>query len=213
MRRALIAAAAVFLCAFTTCGSKTQPASGAVVPLKDTCPTGDVAALEAEAVADLEATGDAGTPLSTGPALRPPRPNFTSRLLIPPAKPGEIVADFAGCLSLAEATAEAGARFPVPPPTRGPNPDQVRVNPMGEGIVIAHELSHACCLQGEATARVEGTKLVVTEKLTGTPCRCMCASTIRSAVGLSPGTYTVVVQVDESGSLRDAFQGEVTVTK
>jgi hypothetical protein len=61
------------------------------------------------------------------------------------------------------------------------------------GIVVRHNFSHACCLKGAVTTTVSGGNVEVVESLTGTPCRCLCASTLRTTIPLRPGTYNLVV--------------------
>lgn len=140
------------------------------------------------------------------PAATPVRPVFQSKPLLPPQRPGESVSEMTGCLAPESRTEGGGARSPAA------GHSVVRLNPIFEGMIVTHELDHACCLRAEISTAVEGAQLRVMEILSGTPCRCRCASTIRTAVGLAPGTYTVWVAVQEpDGRLTVAHTGEVTL--
>lgn len=202
---------------WSACASRPEgPSTTTVASKDDACATGEVAALDegdALAMDGGVSTISASRAHGPGPALKPPKPSFTSRLLLPPSTPGENVSDFTGCLSLQEATEESGARFPAPAVTRGPPPkDPVRLGPMGRGVVVSHGLVHACCLKGEVLSEVQGTQVIITERLTGMPCRCRCSSTLRTAVGLAPGEYTVILRVQEGEDVREVFTGPVSVT-
>ncbi len=70
------------------------------------------------------------------------------------------------------------------------------------GALVTHPFSHSCCLKAEVSARIEGSHAIVLEKLTGKPCRCMCSSTLRTAVGLTPGWWTVVIDLDLGGKVK-----------
>lgn len=206
----LLAAAALAACASRPEG----PSTTTVTSKDDACAVGPVAALdEADALSFDGGVGPLSASRAMAPALRPPKPQFTSTLLLPPQTPGDNVSDFTGCLSLAEATEASGARFPAPVVTRDPPPEEpVRVGPMGQGVVISHDLAHACCLQGEVLSELQGSQVLITERLTGTPCGCRCSSTLRTAVGLSPGEYTVILRVQEGEDVREVFKGPVSVT-
>lgn len=173
-------------------------------------------------------TGEPGTAPeviapATGEAVRPQglggeanvggAPSLPGRILLPPAKAGESLAQFDGCLAVATPSDADGKRFPEAQKgaTRGPAPTNVRVTPTGGGIVVEHQVAHACCLKGEVTSDVEGGVVTVTEKLSGDPCRCRCTSTIKTAVGLAPGSYTVRVEVDENGRKRTAHEQPLTL--
>jgi hypothetical protein len=148
-------------------------------------------------------------PKAEGPALaglQGPPPSVAgvpAGLLLPPATPGDSRVAITGCL--AEADEAGGARHPVAVTRSAPATPEVTVSALGNGLIVAHDLAHACCLKGEVEARVEGTTVRVIETLSGSPCRCMCHSTLKTAVALVPGDYTVEVVV------KDGF-GEKTVT-
>jgi hypothetical protein len=148
--------------------------------------------------------------LSPSAALEAPRPVFQAHPLLPPAKPGATTSEVLGCLSGDEHTLATGARWP-PPSSERPQ-EAVRVNPLTGGLIVTHELAHACCLQAQVSAAVAGTAVKVTESLSGAPCACRCASRLRTAVGLTPGRYSVSVVVHGPGSQeRTAWSGETTL--
>jgi hypothetical protein len=55
--------------------------------------------------------------------------------------------------------------------------------------------------------------VVVTETLSGTPCRCRCSSNLRTSVGLAPGTWQVELKTVAPGRTWTAWSGELTVAK
>jgi hypothetical protein len=79
------------------------------------------------------------------------------------------------------------------------------------GVVVVHRLAHACCLAAQVTARVEGGRYFVTERLTGKACRCVCESTIRTVLATPPGTHPLALDLYTSGGNRRAFEGAVEV--
>lgn len=136
---------------------------------------------------------------TTGVAPAPARPTSAAPALLPPGDLGTSRSVLSGCL-LAASEAEAG-RFPPPPALRSAGP-KVTLAPVAGGALVSHELEHACCLKGEVATRLEGRTAIVRERLLGTPCRCRCASTLRTAVALAPGRWTVAVEVEEAGAVR-----------
>ena len=89
--------------------------------------------------------------------------------------------------------------------TKGPAAkDKVTVKPAPGGIAVVHALTHACCLEADTKAKVEGKTVEITVALSGTPCRCICSSTVQTKVTLDPGEYDVSVKVTEGGKTRDA---------
>lgn len=111
-----------------------------------------------------------------------------------PAAAGQARVSLEGCL--AQASEEAASRFPVRSGTRSaaePMTPPITTTLTGLGVTVAHALDHACCLAAKVQTTVEQGVITVAERLEGTPCRCHCSSVIRTEVGLSPGTYTVVV--------------------
>jgi hypothetical protein len=114
-----------------------------------------------------------------------------------------------GCL-LAAGEAEA-ARCPPPPVMRTGGLPAARVSPVAGGVVVEHPLTHACCLTARTTTRIEGRVAVVTEALGGNPCRCRCGSTLRTALRLPPGEWTVALDLEASGATQRILQQPVRV--
>ncbi len=133
------------------------------------------------------------TPTTAGPASSAaPAPG--PRADEAPAAAGTSRVSLEGCL--AQASEEAATRFPVRSGTRSasePMRPPITTTLTGLGITVAHELDHACCLAARVETKVEQGMITVAERLEGAPCRCHCSSVIRTEVGLSPGTYTLVV--------------------
>ena len=162
----------------------------------------------------LPARGAAQTPAQASPsppaqALRPPLPKGIApgkRPLLPPVKAGQTRSRVEGCLSDHAAGDKAGSRYPVTVMRGHDSPAPVRVVALGTGLVVHYELHHACCLSGEIETRVDGLELRVRVILTGTPCRCMCRSSLATAVGLAAGTYYVLVEVEQDGQQRTVHE-------
>ncbi len=125
-------------------------------------------------------------------------------LLLPPSEVGAHRSTVDGC---------AATPDKEPPATRSAPPDEsVVASATGGGLVLTHEVPHACCLKATTAVEVIGDRVVVTDTLEGTACRCRCSSTIKTAVGLKPGTYTVEVKTAEpNAAARSAWSGPVTV--
>jgi hypothetical protein len=70
------------------------------------------------------------------------------------------------------------------------------VRPIPGGVVVTHNLIHACCLQAEVTSSIEREVATVREHLTGEACKCDCASTLETALGLTPGDWIVRLLLD-----------------
>jgi hypothetical protein len=77
---------------------------------------------------------------------------------------------------------------------------------------VSHDLAHACCLVAAVDVSVKGGAIRVVETLSGAPCRCMCRSTIETAVGVGPGDYDVTLVLADSGGQRVVHEGKVTVS-
>lgn len=124
-------------------------------------------------------------------------------LLIPPPV-GETRTTVDGC---------AAKPDEEPPASRAALPDEkVVATPTGGGFVLSHDVPHACCLKAKTAVDVQGDKVVITDTFEGTACRCRCSSTIKTAVGLKPGAYTVEVKtVEPNAAARSAWSGPVTV--
>lgn len=101
-------------------------------------------------------------------------------------------------------------------PTRGTAEDSVseayNVTAIAGGVVVSHKVPHACCLKGEVATKVDGNVITVTEKLTGSPCRCLCGSGIETTVPVPAGEYDVKVVLEQPNSKpRDVTNQKVTV--
>lgn len=124
-------------------------------------------------------------------------------VLLPPAEAGGFRTAVAGCAATPEKEPEA---------TRSALPDEsVVATAVATGVVLTHEVPHACCLKPKTTVEVVGDKVTVTDTLEGTPCRCRCSSTLRTAVGLAKGSYTVEVKTVEPSQSRSAWTGPIAV--
>lgn len=130
-----------------------------------------------------------------------------------PGEPGSTRAVFAGCLTSTTRGESDGETFPAASKalTRGPVAPKVSVQVAGSGILVLHDLDHACCLTAKVESSREGQIVRIVEKLSGEPCRCMCQSTIRTAVGLAPGAYQVVLEVIEQGRTREVHRQAVEI--
>jgi len=120
-----------------------------------------------------------------------------------PDEPGRAHSEVKGCAAHPEAADQPPTRAVLPPA-------RLVVQPVRGGVLVTHDLPHACCLKGVIGTRVEGNVATVHEALTGTPCRCMCESTLRTGAALAPGRYRVVVEL-ERGDRTDVV-GEETVS-
>ncbi len=128
-----------------------------------------------------------------------------ARILQPPAEEGGHHFAVEGC---------AATPNVEPPATRGlPPEDKVEASALEGGVLLTHEVGHACCLSAATAVVLEGTRVVVTETLSGTPCRCRCSSSLRTAVGLKPGTWQVEVKTVVPGKTWSAWTGELTVAR
>jgi hypothetical protein len=126
-----------------------------------------------------------------------------------PAEPGASRSAFTGCLLAADEA--SAARFPPPPVTRVAGDPSVKVTAAPGGALVEHTLTHACCLRATVTTRLIGRTAAVLEQLGGEACRCRCGSTIRTAVALPPGTFTVTVDLEDSGGVHRVSEQPVTV--
>ncbi len=99
-------------------------------------------------------------------------------------------------------------------PALVPAPVGVSVFATPTGIEIRHALSHACCLKGAVAVARRSRAITMTERLTGTACRCLCQSEITSAVALAPGRYHLVVRTaQKGGEAPAAFDGTIDVPR
>ncbi len=83
---------------------------------------------------------------------------------------------------------------------------ELTVTPAAGGVRVVHEVAHACCLESKIETKVSGGTVTITESLFGTPCRCMCTSTISTSVRLGSGQYTLRVVVDHAGQQKTTEQ-------
>jgi hypothetical protein len=175
MTRRLIVVA-VLLAATACCHEPAQRRPADAAPAAAAPPA--VATATPPPAASPELAGKLGAKLHPGSQL--------------PAQSGASAATIEGCLT--SASEEAGQRYPAPATTRSAS-DQIELQPVPGGLVIVHQLAHACCLRGAVTSKIDGDAVIVTETLSGNPCRCMCGSTLRTAVRLAPGSYRLAVVV------------------
>jgi hypothetical protein len=162
-----------------------SPAGGGAAGASDPAPTSPPAGASSLGIASQSAAG-----------------------LVPPAEAGASRTSVSGCLTAA--TESEGSRFPAPPVSRNPTPP-VTVTAVPGGALVVHDLTHACCLRSQVTSSLDGRRAVVRETLTGTPCRCMCGSSLRTAVALPPGAWTVAVELETGGQVRLVSELPVTV--
>lgn len=204
--RLLLLGAAVALGAGCSHGSSTSPASGGAEQASAATPTPP----PSPRPAPPNAEGQVSSPLKPRPSLPGIQTVTAAPELVPPSGVGEVRMEAEGCL----AQPTRGSAFPPPAQSRSlGGGSQVRVTPVPRGITLLHPLEHACCLTARAQAQVEGQSVTVIETLEGEPCRCRCGSTVRSAVALAPGTYTLHVVVREPGGERTLFEGPVSVSQ
>lgn len=191
--------------ASTTAGEQPPPRLQRTPPPDSGTPAAQVAQDTAAERPSLEGPQVQGpsNPGKPVPGLR--------NVLVPPTTPGAAQVALDGCLAQADATEESGAHFPAPAPTRGPSKPTVSVEALGGGVLVVHELAHGCCLQADVKSLLEGRTVTVTETLSGKSCRCRCRSTVRAAVGLLPGDYTLKVVTDEAGNKQVAHEAALHV--
>ncbi len=127
-----------------------------------------------------------------------------------PLSPGISRTTVEGCLS-ASNVSEA-EHFPIKAPTRSAGP-AVTVTDTPSGVLVSHELSHACCLRADVSTRTEDRIIVVAEKLSGSPCRCMCASRVRTSLGLAPGPWHIEVTLDTGLGPKQVSTASVVVPR
>jgi hypothetical protein len=75
--------------------------------------------------------------------------------------------------------------------------DDVEVRTVPGGALVIHRLTHPCCLEANVRFLTRGNVATVHERLGGEPCRCVCQSTIETAIGLDLGMWTVRVEVEQ----------------
>jgi hypothetical protein len=107
-----------------------------------------------------------------------------------------------GCLSAAD-EAEM-ARFPAN--TRAA-PSGVRLEPDAGGVRVVHRFGHACCLKSDTRVERQGSLLTLTERLSGTACRCRCSSALTTRIELQAGDGELRVVLDEGGRAAEVYRG------
>ncbi len=184
-----------------TTSSVPAPAHPDAVTVQPSPPGGD--GVPGTSLADkVGGGGVAGVPpVQRGTLVRDQAPAAPSTL-------GQVGFASAGCATVA--SAEEGARFPARAPTRSGAPT-VSVTPVRGGASVKHEVTHACCLKAAAVSRVERRVVILTERLSGVPCRCLCGSTLTSSVALVPGDWKVAVDLDTNGSVERVGTFDVAV--
>ena len=115
------------------------------------------------------------------------------------AKLGEWQTEVEGCLALKGAE-PAATRSAVRAA------DEVRVESAKGYVRVAHHLSHACCLNSETRVEREAGVVRLTERLTGTPCRCQCESTIKTRFRLQASDRELSVQLEDKRAAREVHR-------
>lgn len=153
-------------------------------------------------------------PTAEAPPPPPPAAPSTGARPMPllPPGPGAVRSESTGCLVDVVSDDASATRHPEPTVTRG-GPAPVVVTATGLGVNVSHTFAHACCLKAATSVVVEGSQVRLTESLSGNPCRCMCGSTIRSAVGLGPGEYELTVLLEQGGSTTTVATEKVAVKR
>ncbi|HEX8440688.1 hypothetical protein [Archangium sp.] len=139
------------------------------------------------------------------------KPAGLKGILLPPDMPGQARVALQGCLAQPEGSETLGTTFPVAPPSRGPAKPAVEVSALGSGALVVHQLEHGCCLKADVKSSLEGQVVTLTETLSGETCRCRCGSTVRAAIGLESGDYTLRVITVEGGHSKVAHEAALTV--
>ena len=132
-----------------------------------------------------------------GAASPKPGPQPDGQVEKPTRSPAASQTELSGCL--AKRTAAVKRRAPAP-------------RAAGSAIVVEHGLRHACCLAGKVETKVGGNSVEVVEHLRGTPCRCMCQSTLRTRIPLAPGVYRLTVWLDNRGTRERITADRLEVT-
>jgi hypothetical protein len=102
---------------------------------------------------------------------------------------------FQGCLSKPAQAQNNPTRS-----SRAATPETFTVTPLGNGALVTHRFPHACCLSATTETTVAANTINVQERLTGTPCRCVCDSTIQTRVNVPPGDYDVRLTLNTNGA-------------
>jgi hypothetical protein len=141
-------------------------------------------------------------------------PGATTFHLPPPVMKPELLAAAAGETSVQITGCALDGKEAAPTrsaPMRKRTEDSVTVKADKGAVVVEHFVNHACCLKGAVTTDVTEGAINVRESLTGSACRCMCSSTIKTTVPAHAGTYNVQVSLDMAGNAKTVATQSVTV--
>ena len=128
--------------------------------------------------------------LLCGCATKPPAPPAAEPVLLSALDPGQSQSSVTGCLA-GEKDKSVVRR------TADYQDDDLEVRTVAGGALVIHRLTHPCCLQASVRLTTRGNVATVHERLGGEPCRCVCRSTIETAIGLGVGMWTVRVEVEQ----------------
>lgn len=202
---ALVAAACLALsCSSTQSHDSAQPETvEPAAPLQTEVQTDEPAA-------PLQTAVPIDTPTSPAVLEEPPHlPGNAKPAHLSKGESGTSRTSVTGCLASSGSPGAQQAELPV---TRGgAGGESVRVRVLGRSLIVTHDLTHACCLKADVSTKSGGGAVRIVEKLSGTACRCMCNSTIKTTVDSGPGAHLVTVIVEANGSSRTAHEESVTV--
>ncbi len=114
-----------------------------------------------------------------------------------------------GCLAAAAPNEELGNQFPAD--TRS-NPSGVRLETASGYVRVVHSLSHACCLKSDARVERSGGLVRVSERLSGTPCRCRCSSALITRLKPQAGDTEIAVSLEENAKTSEVYRGPLPST-
>jgi len=124
----------------------------------------------------------------------------------PPPEPGGVRTEVKGCAANPETADQPSSRA-----APGFSAARVSIEPVRGGVVVIHDLPHACCLKGAIATSTKKGVTTVYEELSGNPCRCMCQSTLRTAVSLGPGEHLIVLELERDGKVELVERTRVNV--
>jgi hypothetical protein len=160
------------------------------------------------AALDAGVETDAGAPPQVIQQTVKPPPNplglALANVLLPPSTFGTHRSAVEGCAANPQAADQPATRLGLPV-------NEIAAQPASGGAIVAHEFTHTCCLGATSSAKVEGTKVIITEVLSGTACKCQCTSNIKTAVGLKTGVWQVEVRTSSPMKTWPVQQREVRV--
>ncbi len=163
-----------------------------------------IAALAGCAHTEVKEDAKANEPVApAGDAKPAPDNKPLAGMVLPPPETGGFRTSVAGCAATPDKEpAETRALLPE---------EKVEASGIATGLVVTHEVPHACCLKATTTVDVAAQEVTITDSFDGTQCRCRCSSSLRTAVGLKPGSYAVEVKTVEPGKTHSAWSGTVVV--